>query len=505
MPLSTPHPLYTEFKPDWEDMRTTYKGQRAVKAETVRYLPATPAQKLDGMNPGQDGHNDYTSYQCRAVFYEYVKEGVQALIGFMYNKPPTIKLPASMETMRDSATNTGESLVDLLRRINVEQLITGRLGLLADMAATPDRTNPMPFIATYTAESILNWDANEFGAGKQVLNLVVLDESSYKRSEFEWNWTKQHRVLQLGDFTANETTVANTYTQGVFTQDEYDQSSMLPPMWRGKTLDQIPFVFINAGDLVTEPDSPPLIGLAILALAIYRADADYRQSLFMQGQDTLVTIGLRAGGTGVEGDGEEPLRTGVGARIDVDVNGDAKYIGVESSGLSEQRSALQADHERAGAKAGQFATKSGNDRESGESLSTRISAQTATLKQIAITGAAGLQMLLRTVATWVGANPEEVVVEANLEFADVELSGEELLKIMTARSMGAPISLESIHALMVDKGLTKLDYETEQEQVNDEIAQGLGVPPLPEDPNADDPDKKDPAAKDKKDPLNANG
>lgn len=501
MPLSTPHPLYTEFKPDWEDMRVTYKGQRAVKLETTRYLPSTPGQKLDGMAVGEDGYKDYTAYQCRAVFYEYVKEGVQALIGFMYNKPPTIKLPASMEVMREGATNTGESLVDLLRRINVEQLITGRLGLLADMAETPDPTNPMPFIATYTAESILNWDANEFGAGKQTLNLVVLDESAYQRTNFEWNWAKQHRVLQLGDFQANEqSAMSTTYTQGVFTQDEFDPTAMTPPMWRGKTLDKIPFVFINAGDLVTEPDSPPLIGLAILALAIYRADADYRQSLFMQGQDTLVTIGLRQGGTGLEGE-TEPLRTGTGARIDVDVNGDAKYIGVESSGLSEQRSALQADHERAGAKAGQFATKSGNDRESGESLSTRISAQTATLKQIAITGAAGLQQLLRTVATWVGANPEEVVVEANLEFADVELSGEELLKIMSARSMGAPISLESIHALMVDKGLTKMDYDTELELVTEEVGKGLGVPlPPPVDPNAEK-DEKD--AKDKKDPLNA--
>lgn len=500
MPLSTPHPLYLEFQQDWEDMRATYKGQRAVKEATYKYLPATPGQRLDGLEVGGDGYKDYQAYQCRAVFYEYVKEGVQALIGFMYNKPPTIKLPASMEALREKATNTGESLVDLLRRINVEQLITGRLGLLADMAETPDPTNPMPFIATYTTESILNWDANEFGTGKQTLNLVVLNESSYKREQFEWVWTKQHRVLQLGDFQQNEqSAVSTTYTQGVFTDDSYDPTVMTPPMWRGKTLDMIPFVFINAGDLITEPDSPPLIGLAILALAIYRADADYRQSLFMQGQDTLVTIGLRAGGTGLEGDAEEPLRTGTGARIDVDINGDAKYIGVESSGLSEQRQALQADHERAGAKAGQFATKSGNDRESGQSLNTRISAQTATLKQIAITGAAGLQQLLRIVAAWVGANPEEVVVEANLEFADVQLSGEELLKIMSARSMGAPISLESIHALMVDKGLTKLDYETELEKVTEEIGNGLGVPlPPPADPNAD------PAAKDKKDPLNAN-
>ena len=90
----------------------------------------------------------------------------------------------------------------------------------------------------------------------------------------------------------------------------------------------IPFVFINSKDLSTIPDKPPLDSLARLALAIYRAEADYRQNLFMQGQDTLVRIGS----TFEQDDENKAVRMGAGARLDMPVNGDAMYIGVSGKG-----------------------------------------------------------------------------------------------------------------------------------------------------------------------------
>ncbi|MBD4208505.1 hypothetical protein GUH47_21445, partial [Xanthomonas citri pv. citri] len=53
-------------------------------------------------------------------------------------------------------------------------------------------------------------------------------------------------------------------------------SDYIEPTIRGKTLNRIPFVFINSKDIVARPDDPPLLGLVNLALAIYRGDADYR-------------------------------------------------------------------------------------------------------------------------------------------------------------------------------------------------------------------------------------
>ena len=497
MGLESTHPLYDEFAEDWVQQRDLYRGERVVKAKGEEYLPATQGMHLDGMKAGQSGRIAYEAYKKRAVFPDYIKDGVEALVGLLHQKEPTIELPAALEPLRAQATVNGESLAMLLRRINTEQLITGRVGLLADLPENPDPSNPVPYIATYIAEAILNWDDAEEADGYNSLNLVVLDESGFKRDQ-DFNWTnmKKFRVLQLGELEENESVAL--YTMGAFSDvnggsAEFNPNLMRPPKLRGATLDQIPFVFINTKDIVPTPDDPPLLGLGRLALAIYRGEADYRQSLFMQGQDTLVVVGSVRNPDGVMGEDDDAIRTGAGSRIDVEMGGDAKYIGVSSTGLSEQRQALENDRKRAETKAGQLISARGNSQESGEALKTRLTAQTATLNQIALAGASGLENLLRVVATWMGANPEEVKVEPNLEFADFDLSGQEIVYLMTARTMGAPISKESIHQLMVDRGITKFDYDRELELIQEEdagmpnLGTGAGgnpiLPPSNRDPN----------------------
>ena len=235
--------------------------------------------------------------------------------------------------------------------------------------------------------------------------------------------------------------------------DEIPTATYTRPHIAGKVNRAIPFVFVNAGDLSLTPDEPPLDGLARLCLAIYRGEADYRQNLFMQGQDTLVRIGII-------GD-EKPVRTGAGACIDVPINGDAKYIGVSSNGLPEQRQALEADYARAYQKSGQLMDATSRAKESGDALRIRVAAQTATLPQIAKTGAAGLERVLKKLAVWYGANPDEVKVTPNLRFSDAEINGQTLVSIIQAKALGAPISEQSVHEFLRSQGATKMSYEDE--------------------------------------------
>lgn len=498
MPINAKHPLYTEFHEDWETMRDLYKGERIVKDKGTVYLPATGGMTLDGLKVGQPGYDAYIAYKIRAVFHDYVREGVEALIGLLFQKPPVIELPSAMEPMRERATSGGENLEILLRRINEQQLVTGRLGLLADLPKeTAPGVVPLPYIALYVAESIINWDDASYNDGVDALNLVVLDETALKRdNEFNWVSQERYRVLQLGEMEANEQTGA-TYSQGLFEGTNYAQTGMIVPSFMGKTLDQIPFVFINSKDLVAAPDYPPLIGLGRLTLAIYRGEADYRQNLYMQGQDTLVTIGGVRDADALPGE-DGAIRTGAGSRIDVEIGGDAKYIGVSGEGLEEQRLALENDKKRAETKAGQLINSSDEGgKESGVALRTRLAAKTATLNQIALTGAAGLEHALRVIAVWMGQDPLKVVVTPNVEFADFEIGGREFVDLMTARTMGAPISLESIHNLMLERGITDMDFEAEMALIGEEDAQMprlKGTVPL--DPTKPDPNKPLP-----KDPL----
>lgn len=509
MALDSVHPLYTEHVQDWEELRDSAKGERAVKDKGQKYLPPTSGMILDGLNGhfGQQvsdpsanngagtaglgftrfgrfknmGEAAYDAYKLRAVFPEYVKDALEYFMGALHNKSPVIELPEEMEPLRMNATPLGEPLEILLQRINLEQLTTGRVGILMDLPDKPDPLNPLPFIALYVAEAIRNWDDTTSEDTRDALNMVVLDESGMKRDLFAWKEVKRYRVLQLGDMTLNESIGSAEYKTGLFTGDsgtpDYDESLMKIPALRGNTLKAIPFKFINTKDISPEPDESPLMSLCRQCFTIYRGEADYRQNLFLQGQDTLVVIGARQRNTlPGETEQEEPLRTGAGSRIDLELSGDAKYIGVTATGLAEQRTALENDRKRSEARSGQLIDSSQGDKESGAALKTRVGAQTATLNQIAKTAALALQMLLKDCAVWMKADPEKVKVTPNLEFADYQMAGQDAGNIMTAKRNGFPISMKSIHRLAVQGNLTNMDYETERKEIEAE-------PPLMVDPN----------------------
>lgn len=470
MGIDAKHPSYTKFQEDWEMLRDFYAGPQQVKDRGEKYLPPTEGMRIDGLAKDKPGFHAYNAYRNRARVPDYVKEAVEVLVGLLHQKEAIIELPEQLEYLRTRASANGEPLNALHRRINVEQISTGRLGLLVDMRENPDPANPNPYMALYTAESMINWDDNTETDEYGKLNLVVLDESGHKRiNNFDWKDIKKFRVLELGDTQAND--LEGVYRAGTFDNDTgtltYDATTMKTPMLRGKTLDFVPFTFINSKDLLSEPDEPPLKGLAEVCKGIYQSEADYRQNLYMQAQDTLVVIGGVKNPTGLPGE-PEALRTGAGARIDVDQGGDAKYIGVAADGLAEQRMAIEADRKRAQVKAGELIQNNGSQMESGQALSTRFNAQTATLNQMATTAAAGLEKALKQIAVWVGADPEKVKVTPNTEFIDFALDGANFKAIMEAKEMGFPISEESLHALAADRGLTVMDFVTEMKKVEED-------------------------------------
>lgn len=461
MSIDNKHPEYANSMKDWKVLRDLYAGSRVIKEATTEYLPPTAGMLLDGMAIGQPGLAAYQSYITRALVPDYIREGVEVLVGLLHQKDAIIELPKVMEPIRQWSTANGEPLTALHRRISAEQLILGRVGLLIDMPEIVLDNNTLPYLCLFTSDTIINWNVNEQIQGMNQYDFIAIDESGdvFDPQNFSWQFKNSYRVLKLEE---------SIYKMGVYEQTtSYDSTQMIAPIYKGASLPSIPFTFINTKDLLAKPDEPPLMGLANLTLAIYRAEADYRQSLYMQGQDTLVVIGGVRNPTGIPGE-PEAIRTGAGSRLDVDVNGDAKYIGVSSDGLSEQRTSLENDKKVAQIKAGELIQSQGSQNESGTALNTRFTAQTATLNHIALTGALGLQNALRQIAKWIGANPDEVKVTPNLEFINFDLDGQNMYQIMQARDLGLPLSLASIHAILADRGLTNFDFNTETDKIIEE-------------------------------------
>ena len=458
--LQSTHPLYLDHVYDWRQMRDTYRGERHIKSKGVTYLPATAGHIQDGYggnNLEAVGYKAYEAYKMRARYHNFVREAVQMAVGMMHNQPPRIELPAAMENIRSSKN---EKLPDFLRRINEEQLITGRVGLMADLPRVPGDGPDQPILSMYSAERIINWDVGATELTMDQLNMVILDETTNVRKEnFMWDLETQHRILVLGD--AQENNPTGTYRQGLFTDAAFNEAELMTPSFRGRTLDVLPFVIVNSVDVTAEPDDPVLLDLSSLCLTLYRSDADYRQNLFMQGQDTFVTIGGNF-------DQDEAIRTGAGSRIDLPENGDAKYVGVQSTGLAEQREAIATLESRAGTMGAQTLDSTSRERESGDSMRIRVASRTADLNQVAEAGALGLEDLLKTCAVWMGENPDEVSVIANKEFGEQPLTGQTMVEMATARTLGFPISAKSLHDLALKRKITIRTFEEEMAEAKKE-------------------------------------
>ena len=169
---------------------------------------------------------------------------------------------------------------------------------------------------------------------------------------------------------------------------------------------------------------------------------------------------------------EQGIRTGAGAVLNVSADGNAEFIGVNGDGIPEMRQALENAYNRCEVKSGNLLTN-GATFESGESLKTRLTAQTANLNQIALTGAFGLQKALRIIARWIGADESKVVIQPNLEFSDYRVTGDDLVKVTTAIKLGFPMSLESAYAYAQSKGYAKEPFDTQIEMIKKEKASGL--------------------------------
>ena len=483
--LDTRHPSYSAHIKDWELCRDCERGERQIKDKGQCYLAATAAMIADGYpNTGTKGYADYCIYISRAVFHGYLERAVDRHMGQLWEKEPKVEMPTSMEPLREKCNRKGESLMQLLRLMQDECLTTGRLGLFADMpqgkkneegGTDPIKGDILPYINMYKAEHIINWDEGETDqVVHDSLNLVVLDESSPIRKDiFSWEWQKKWRVLMLGDPQINEEDNASIvnggdfYKAGVFTDEQtFSIEQMVEPSWKGNKLNHIPFVFVNSKDIVPEPDDPPLLQLARKDITIYHGEADYRQTLFLQGQYVFTIIGDQED----DPNNPKPVRTGAGSLLRIpNPQATVQYVGIDGKGgLEEQRLAIENDMREAEVLSGTLTDQRSNQKESGDALGKRMAGQSASLRSIAINCALGLQTILRSIAVWMGEDPEKVIITPNLEFNEVKLTPKDIHDLQSSKTAGAPISDEAMHWNVKRSGLTPFEYDDENEKISEE-------------------------------------
>jgi hypothetical protein len=454
------HPSYLERLPEWQMLRASLRGAMAVKEGGEIYLPCPDGFKAQGAR----GAAMYAAYMMRAQFPDLIRPTIAGIVGIIHRTESTITLPPALEHLREKATPDGLTLESFHRKITNEVLLMGRYGVLADVPIEGGNV----FLAGYSAEAIINWS-------EYFHDLYVLDESKLRREGFAWVPHRRFRVLQLTDgvyqqaifeygpqvsiptgMTSAATGVPQSgmgvgssqvpdatgpeiYQKTGDEDDPVQTDELIPSTPAGTQLNYLPFVIVGSRDITDYPDDPPMVGVARSALAIYRLDADYRHQLFYSGQETLFC-------TGVD---REDLPEVLGAGMVIGLpSPDAKafYVGPAAVGISAHRLAITDERQVAVAEGARLFQQSstGARAESGEALRLRYSSEVSALVEVAKASSAGLELALRSAAMLVGADPEEVMVDPNLEFVDIRMTPQDALALVQVWQAGA-ISYETLY------------------------------------------------------------
>src|SRR5262245_10396512 len=142
MPVDSTHLDYDANVFAWWRARDVFAGEDAIKAAGTRYLPRLDSQTEE----------EYRTYKLRASFYNATARTAEGLVGLVFHRTPSVKLPddqvpgravgksssvgrALAEFAKD-ADMAGTRLTAYAKNIANEVVLVGRAGSLVDWGAS---------------------------------------------------------------------------------------------------------------------------------------------------------------------------------------------------------------------------------------------------------------------------------------------------------------------------------------------------------------------------------
>ena len=482
MPINSVHPTYKAQTDDWETMRDTLKGDKAIRANIRKYLPPPPGMNLKGSGDINDilgmsakgiqsRYNHYTTF---AEWPEIVQMTLNAIQGLVHEKPPTIELPDDLEYLIETATPTGDSMLDLWEMVTRETFAAGRVSMLSEIF------EDSVFICLYRAESLINWHILPRQAGGDVVLAVLTEVKTVPKDDdhYEHEDIERWRELQLfAEPLASGELGPAVYRVRLWEAKEGDDPSVIvtaetdpngwvTPIFFGQPWPEIPLTVNNAIAKGFKFGPLPLISAARRAISIFRKTADYFRSLYNKGDPQAVLFGVAPE--------DAPTHIG-GSSIWTfpEADGKAEYLDIDGDGIPLQKDAIDDQYDRFEQETGRLVAPDQNaiGAASGEAIRRRTANQQVTVKSLVINAAASMQSHLRMMARLMGKSDEvieAIVFTPNLDFAEPMMTGKEFMDYVLAKNAGGPLSTETLHDLARTHKITDRDFETEMELIESE-------------------------------------
>lgn len=438
-----------------------------MKENPTRFLYLPPRRKeLEEEIANQHDAKAFTEYRNRlsyATYENFFRATIDDIVGLMQRLAPTVAFdeaddanaPPEVVELNDYGNAQNDGFKGLKRRLNFDQTLYGRYGLLLDVVTDAEGLRPRFCISEYPAFSILDGESEGGRVGASRLRWALLDESflafdpeTKQRKEVE-RW----RVLGLdgnGRYYQALLDGAASHKWGrfVFESPETVADHVVYPAFKGKTLDFIPFTVCNVDRLGIENwQEPPFADVARIAVANYRVDSIYKRALWNFASPTLIVSNAK------KLDGPVSLGGALFLESGTSESAGASLLETSGSGLAELREAKAEIKDALKFTSIRDLLAGAGANASERALALRADSGTATVAAIDQAGARALEEQIIFAYVWAGATFDEaaknVKFEANTSYLgdDFELSS--VVQLLTANSAGGS-------KLLSDRQLYKL-------------------------------------------------
>ena len=440
MPIDTKHSEYTAYEKTWQKCIDFTSGEDEVKSQGTKYLP-----KLSEQNA-----REYTAYKHRTLFYNATGRTVAALVSAIFAKEPSIQLPEKLEYLKEDATGTGITMTELLIKLITREMITGRVGLLADRVDDGD-----PYLVIYDELQITNWKTD----GDD--NYVVLAER-YEEADPQDKFKLINRTRFRELAFEEGQYVVRIWESKSAKSKKYEVVETIVPTKNGQPLEFVPFAAISPAGLDFEIDKPPMLDMVNVQAVHYMVSADWNSALHTICIPTPYVTGLEA--TDDEG-ASVTIKLGAGSAIlPPDVASKVGFLEFEGKGLESVEDALtKMENMLAALGAKLVETQKNNADETAEGVRTREAAATAVLNSVISSAETAATRVLKRIAEWENADPKEVDLKLNRELVQTPMDANMLIALTKAMQEGS-MSFETFFHNLKESGFYGADATVANEK-----------------------------------------
>lgn len=507
----TPNVDYQNKFPIWTIVRDCYDGELTIKAGGEKYLPKLSAHNTE----------DYKTYKARSYFYNGVRRTHRGLHGSMFRKPVEITLPAAMKSKinLNNITQDTQSFQSFCKVMGHELLLTGRFGIIADFKTNrPDS----PYLAGYIAENIYSWRTREH-EDREIVDRVTLLENETINTEFGQTTRMVIRILRLDADPDRPGKLIYSQTEirpdaGASDIDPVRRD--IPVNIRGRTLDYIPFVFVNATGTSTTIGPAPLEDIAAINISHYQSTAHLEHGRFYAGMPTYYTAGGDENSANLP-DGmmkPDPMTVGPSFLWELPMGAKAGLLEFTGHGLTFLENAVDSKQLQMQSLGGRLISSTRRAAAmSDEAWQLLETGDEATLMDIAVTSDEAMSKAMTFLGDIMGEiddiTKSGVTVEFNKEFVRSELTARELRAIQALRERGH-IPEDVMYYALRDVGVVPVEYtlddfktllaREDQKYQPPPLPGTPGGPALPPNPNNPAPSGGTPGTRNQPAPRPAN-